>query len=358
MAGQGEQHKAVRKRYECPVQDCIWTGTKHIHYHLPKIHGMTLEQARRIAQEAATATPKEQDDGGLQESVNNFTRWLGSMEGGKYIAPTLPKHEQKEKKRRLVLVKRVIEETTRPKFHKNTLKNLSLIGKTTEDGTSVLIRIKENFKLKWGSIKGHLVSLGHFVKYLRSLKLEWCSEATIDDIGNVQTRCLTSASKMHNREEFERKRLEIGTEITPEQCTSVLSSDLMSNTFTYFSTFRPVTQQVKEADYTKHLNELILCMQQTNGKRSGTLADLRKSEVSNAKTVQGMKVAYVSSGKTVQTYGPSTVVFIPEVYSTVKDVRDKVHKVLGNHDHLFSTYSGTPMTEKQITRSVHNFFFM
>ena len=142
-------------------------------------------------------------------------------------------------------------------------------------------------------------------------------------------------------------------EIKPEQFTSVLTSDLMSNTLTYFSTFRPMTQQVKEADYTNHLNELILCIQLTNGKRSDTLAYLRKSEVSNAKTVQGMKVAFVSSGKTVQTYGPSKVVFSPEVYSTVKAVGGKVHKALGiNHDHLFSTYSGTHMTEKQITRYV------
>ena len=195
MAGEGEQHTAVRKRYECPVQDCTWTGTK--------LHGMTLEQARRIAQEDAAETPKEQNNDGLQELVNDFTRWLGSMEGGKYIAPTLPKHEQKEKKCCLaamgVEVKRVIEETTRPKFHRNNLKNISLIGNSTEDGTSVLTRIKENFKLKWGSIKGHLVSLGHFVKYLRSLKPKWCSEATINDIGNVQTRWLTSASKMHSR---------------------------------------------------------------------------------------------------------------------------------------------------------------
>ena len=190
------------------------------------------------------------------------------------------------------------------------------------------------------------MSFGHFLKFLRALKPDWCDDALIDNISGEQSRCLKSVSRQHTIEELERKRQEIGTEIKPEQFARVLSSKETSDTFS-FCGFRPFTQTVTEENFCRHQNRLILCIQLTNGKRSGILTDLQKGEVDQAKAVDGMKVAFVSSGKTIRSYGPSKVVFSAELYQTLEAVK-KVHQGLGiEHDFIFSTFRGLPLTAKK-----------
>ena len=58
-----------------------------------------------------------------------------------------------------------------------------------------------------------------------------------------------------------------------------------------------------------------------------------------------MKVAFVSSGKTIKSYGPSKVVFSAKLYQTAVK---KVHQGLGiEHDFIFSTFRGLPRTAKK-----------
>ena len=248
--------------------------------------------------------------------------------------------EKKEKQRRLNVmaleVRRIIEEATKPKFSKGSLQNLTKIGRTDSDGTRVMTRIKAKHNLKWGSVKSQLVSLGHFIKFLKvsedadDPRQGW-PDNTIQMMETVQARCFTSISKLHTIEYHERKRLQLGTEIQPLQFAHILGSDRMAQTLSFFFMFRPLTERLDPQLYTKNLNRLLICVQLTNGKRSGVLADLRKSEVDNDRLVDGIRVALVSSGKTLKSYGPSKVVFSEEIYRSVRALCEKEYAFITLH---------------------------
>ena len=72
-----------------------------------------------------------------------------------------------------------------PSFSKNSLHQLAEIGKSNEDGESILTKLKSRYGLKWGRIKSYLVSFGHFLKFLRALKPDWCDDALIDTISGI-----------------------------------------------------------------------------------------------------------------------------------------------------------------------------
>ena len=283
------------------------------------------------------------------------------MEGGRFILPSLTEREKKEKERRNkamgVDVRRIIEQAIKPATYSHgLLSKLTLIGQTDKDGNSVLTAVKSRYNLKWGSVKAHLVSFGHFVKFMQATRPDWCDEEVVAKIDGVQKRCFTNVCKLHTVEDFDRKRNEMGSEIEPEQFASVLSSNELSRTFSYLNKLRPMmdTGNVREAVYNEHMSRLILCVQMTNGKRSGILAEMKKLDVSNAKLVDNVFVVHVSSGKTMKSYGPSKVVFSKEVHSAMRSL-EKMDRCLDRHtEHCFNTFHGSALTAKQITTSVQS----
>ena len=280
--------------------------------------------------------------------------------GGGFILPSLTEREKKEERRNKAMgvdVRRIIEQAIKPATYSHSLlSKLTLIGQTDKDGNSVLTAVKSRYNLKWGSVKAHLVSFGHFVKFMQATRPDWWDEEVVAKIDGVQKRCFTNVCKLHTVEDFDRKRNEMGSEIEPEQFASVLSSNELSGTLSYLNKLRPMmdTGNVREAVYNEHMSRLILCVQMTwqDDKRSRILAEMKKSDVSNAKLVDNVFVAHVSSGKTMKSYGPSNVVFSKEVHSAMRSL-GKMDRCLDRcTEHCFNAFHGSALTAKQITTSL------
>ncbi len=262
-------------------------------------------------QERSTALADKIQPGDL---IKNFSNWLLSFEGGKYIPANLP---ERMRKQQLDIVSKIVHRVGvilnivcgSDPFPPSRLRKLRYIGIST-DKSSVIDMLSKD--LSWRIIKNYLASYSHFLAYLKCLP-EWCiTWATKMDIQAIDMgyqRSMNTVCKLAKIDELNQKQNEHLKLIPLKVMADYLESDVLKEArkLCYKKLLSHITLSQILHYYSNARNHLILTLTLTNAKMIDVLAGMLVSDVKKSVLQKGVWTFDVNCVKTGANNGVSTV---------------------------------------------------
>ena len=356
-------------RIPCPVQGCNHIGVRPELYHCTHHHRMTKEdiaavmpqiRAARLASHALAATPPiTPTTTTLKSILNSFETWLFSPEGGKWTTDD-DSAQRKTNIRRgvqrdVLYVGRIIKLTCgEVGFSPERMLWLRSLGRSRDEGGIIEV-LQNKYKLKWGTVRNHLISLHHFINYLQASRHvlgDWVTDEYIHQMRNTQKGTLASLSKRYSEDERARMQDMDEGHISRDALIHFLGCIQISSVTEHLDLVARGRQDIIDtyANRTMIRDALITLLAVTNGKRSGIYGCITKQAVIEASEKHGLHQVTVYEGKTMSSVGPSVVNIDATLHRAL--ISFALHYGSSTEKGLFVTGTGNPLDSSAVTKSL------
>lgn len=308
-----------------------------------EVSPLTYSDSAEVERDPEMGNASEVDVSIDEESVNKFSKWLQSADGGLKSMKSAKQHAYQ-----LKVVAKVVDDKSR-------LSEV-LCKQSLEKFLHKYVLEK---KFLPGTTKSYLASVVHFYNYLiLQGNLSATNKLKVQTMIPCLRRWIASFRKQCSERTLQRMDDDIQHLVTPEDIHKFDNSEPACTAVKILGwAVASEVHSVSLQDFVLVRDYLLAQIALTNANRAGVLSNMTIKQVKEAREVDDHKIISVTKHKTAWTQGPAKVVLTESLYSWLQIYITKMHRLVVGESAIdtspvFVSTSGEGMESSQITRAL------